>query len=267
MASGKESIQKTVLVALALCLVCSVFVAAAAVGLKPIQKANKDLYRKQNILAAAGMLEQGKSVNEIFKNVETRIVNLDTESFATPEELKAAGINPETYDQKAAAQNPKLSVALPADKDPASIKRRAKYAAVYIVKNADNKIDRIVLPVHGYGLWSTMYGFMALKNDFTTVIGFGFYDQGETPGLGGEVDNPNWKALWKGKHVYNDKGQAVIHLVKGGVSKDDPDAIHKVDALSGATLTSRGVTHLVQYWLGKDGFGPFLAKLRNGGAE
>ncbi|MEL0637242.1 MULTISPECIES: Na(+)-translocating NADH-quinone reductase subunit C [Marinomonas] len=264
MASGNESIKKTVLVALALCLVCSIFVAAAAVGLKPIQKANKDLDRKQNILAAAGMLEPGKSVNEIFKNVETRIVDLKTGSFATPAEIKAAGINPATYDQKAASKNPELSIALPADKDPASIKRRAKYAAVYIVKSGDN-IDRIVLPVHGYGLWSTMYGFIALKNDFTTVVGFGFYDQGETPGLGGEVDNPNWKALWKGKKVYNDKGQAVIHLVKGGVSKSDPDADHKVDGLSGATLTSRGVTHLVQYWLGDDGFGPFLAKLRSEG--
>ncbi|MGO3344802.1 MAG: Na(+)-translocating NADH-quinone reductase subunit C [Marinomonas sp.] len=266
MASGNESIKKTLLVALALCLVCSIFVAAAAVGLKPIQKANKDLDRKQNILAAAGMLEPGKSVDEIFKNVETRLVNLKTGSFATPEEIKAAGINLVTYDQKAAAKSPELSVALAADKDPASIKRRAKYAAVYIVKAGDN-IDRIVLPVHGYGLWSTMYGFMALKNDFTTVIGFGFYDQGETPGLGGEVDNPNWKALWKGKQVYNDDGQAVIRLVKGGVDSADPDVAHKVDALSGATLTSRGVTHLVQYWLGDDGFGPFLAKLRNEGEK
>lgn len=266
MASGKESTQKTILVALALCLVCSIFVAAAAVGLKPIQKANKDLDRKQNILAAAGMLEQGKTVNEIFKNVETRIVNLDTGTFATPEELKAAGINPATYDQKAAAQDPKLSSALPADKDPASIKRRAKYAAVYIVMSGD-KINRIVLPVHGYGLWSTMYGFIALKGDFSTVAGFGFYDQGETPGLGGEVDNPNWKALWKGKEVYNSEHQPVIRLVKGGVNSSDPDASHKVDALSGATLTSRGVTHLVQYWMGDDGFGPFLEKLRSKGVQ
>ncbi|SBS30401.1 Na(+)-translocating NADH-quinone reductase subunit C [Marinomonas spartinae] len=266
MASGNESIKKTILVALALCLVCSIFVAAAAVGLKPIQKANKALDRKQNILAAAGMLEPGKSVDELFKRVETRIVNLNTGEFATPEELKAAGINPQTYDQKAAAQNPKLSRALPADEDPADIKRRAKYAPVYLVMSGD-KINKIVLPVHGYGLWSTMYGFIALKNDYSTVVGFGFYDQGETPGLGGEVDNPNWKALWKGKEVYNNQGKPVIRLVKGGVNNASPDAIHEVDALSGATLTSRGVTHLVQYWMGKHGFGPFLAKLRSKGVQ
>lgn len=267
MSSSNDSIKKTIIVALSLCLVCSVFVAAAAVGLKPIQKANKDLDRKQNILSAAGMLDPNKSVDDIFKQVDTRIVNLETGDFATEAELKAAGINPATYDQKAAAQIPALSTALGSDNDPAGIKRKAKYASVYIVKSADGSIDRIVLPVHGYGLWSTMYGFMALQSDFSTVIGFGFYDQGETPGLGGEVDNPNWKALWKGKKVYNDEGDAVIHLIKGSVSSSDPQASHEVDGLSGATLTSRGVTHLVQYWLGKEGFGPFLAKLRSEGVN
>ncbi|ETI61902.1 Na(+)-translocating NADH-quinone reductase subunit C [Marinomonas profundimaris] len=266
MASSNDSIQKTIIVALSLCLVCSIFVAAAAVGLKPIQNANKDLDRKRNILSAAGMLVPGKSIDEVFQTVETRIVNLQTGVFATEAEIKAAGINPATYDQKAAAKNPQLSVALSGENDPASIKRRANFSAIYLVKSGDD-IDRIILPVHGYGLWSTMYGFMALKNDFNTVIGFGFYSQGETPGLGGEVDNPNWKALWKGKEVYDDQGEAVLQLAKGGVDSSDPNAIHKVDGLSGATLTSRGVTNLVQYWLGEEGFGPFLAKLRSEGAQ
>jgi len=111
-----------------------------------------------------------------------------------------------------------------------------------------------------------MYGFMALESDYQTVVGFGFYDQGETPGLGGEVDNPSWKALWKGKEVYNDQGEAVLGLAKGAVDKADPAAKFKVDGLSGATLTSRGVTNLVHYWLGNEGFGPFLANLRGEGA-
>ncbi len=267
MASGKESTQNILLVTLILCLVCSVFVTAAAVGLKPIQKVNKTIDRKQNILAAAGMLQPGKSVNVLFKNVETRIVNLDTETFATSEELTAVGISPITYDQKAAMQDPAISKALPVDQDPADIKRRVKYAPVYIVKTLDGKVSRIVLPVHGHGLWSIMYGFVALKNDYTTVTGFGFYQQNETPGLGGAVDNPSWKAKWVGKKVYDSEGKPVIHLVKGGVQKRSSNVEHEVDALSGATITSRGVTHLVQYWLGKNGFGPFLAKLRSGGIE
>ncbi|TDO99618.1 Na(+)-translocating NADH-quinone reductase subunit C [Marinomonas balearica] len=264
MASGNDSIKKTITVALSLCLVCSIFVAAAAVGLKPIQEANKDLDRKRNILSAAGMLDPNKSIDEVFSTVEKRLVNLDTGAFATQAELDAAGLNVDTYLQKAAAGDPALSIALSGDNDPASIKRRAKFATVYLVK-AGESIDRIIVPVHGYGLWSTMYGFMALENDFSTVIGFGFYDQAETPGLGGEVDNPNWKAQWKGKEVYNAQGEAVIHLVKGSVDSANPDAAHQIDGLSGATLTSRGVTNLVKYWLGDDGFGPFLAKLRKEG--
>lgn len=264
MAKGNDSIQKTIIVALSLCLVCSIFVAAAAVGLKPIQQANKDLDRKRNILAAAQMLSSGDDVDEVFENVEKRLVNIEAGRFATDAELKEAGVSVATYDQQAASKNPALSTALSGDNDPASIKRRAKFATVYVVKDKDAKA-RIILPVHGYGLWSTMYGFMALEGDFSTVVGFGFYQQGETPGLGGEVDNPNWKALWEGKEVYDDQGDAVIHLVKGGVDSNDPNASHKVDGLSGASLTSRGVTNLVQYWLGKEGFGPFLAKLRSEG--
>ena len=262
--SSNDSIKKTVIVALSLCLVCSVFVAAAAVGLKPIQKANKDLDRKQNILAAAGMLDPSKSVDEIFESIETRLVNMETGEFATAAELAAAGIKPETYDQKVASKNPALSVALTSEQDIAGIKRQAKYSSVYLVKSA-GVIERIIVPIKGYGLWSTMYGFMALEKDFNTVLGFGFYDHGETPGLGGEVDNPNWKALWQGKRVYNETGEAVLGLVKGSVDSSDPQAKHKVDGLSGATLTSRGVTNLVKYWLGEQGFGPFLAKLRREG--
>lgn len=263
MASSNDSIKKTVIVALSLCLVCSIFVAAAAVGLKPIQSANKDLDRKRNILSAAGLLEEGKSVDEIFENVEARIVNLQTGKFATDEELQAVGITADSFNQQAAAKDPALSIDLKGN-DPAGIKRRSNFSEVYLVRSGDD-IDRIILPVHGYGLWSTMYGFMALQGDFNTVLGFGFYDQAETPGLGGEVDNPNWKASWEGKKVYNSDGEAVLQLAKGSVDSSDPQADYRIDGLSGATLTARGVTQLVQYWLGDNGFGSFLSHLRSGG--
>ncbi|SBS30277.1 Na(+)-translocating NADH-quinone reductase subunit C [Marinomonas aquimarina] len=264
MASSNDSISKTIIVAVALCLVCSIFVAGAAVGLKPIQQANKDLDRKRNILAAAQMLQPGDDIDRVFANVEKRLVNVAEGRFATDAELAEAGVTVASYNQQAAAKDPALSSSLSGDEDPASIKRRAKFATVYVVKDEDAKA-RIILPVHGYGLWSTMYGFMALEEDFSTVVGFGFYQQAETPGLGGEVDNPAWKALWAGKEVYNEQGEAVLGLAKGAVDANDPQASHKVDGLSGATLTSRGVTNLVQYWLGEEGFGPFLTKLRSEG--
>lgn len=135
---------------------------------------------------------------------------------------------------------------------------------MYLVENS-GAIEKIILPVRGYGLWSTLYGFVALESDANTVVGLGFYEHGETPGLGGEVDNPRWKAFWPGKQVYRD-GEVEIALAKGAVDPASTDAPWRVDGLSGATLTSRGVTNLVQFWLGEDGFQPFLANLKAGEA-
>lgn len=133
------------------------------------------------------------------------------------------------------------------------------------MKDAQGQLQKIILPVHGYGLWSTLYGFLALKGDANTVIGLGFYEHAETPGLGGEVDNPQWKAKWSGKQVFDAQGKIAIRVTKAAAPEGDPKAIHDVDALSGATLTSNGVNNLVHFWLGDDGFGPYLQKVRNGG--
>ena len=249
-----DSTKKTVIVATALCLVCSVLVSGAAVMLKPIQDANKALDKKQNILQIAGLMEEGKTVEELFGKVEAKVVDLATGEYATD-------IDPETFDARAASADPKMNVVLSKADDIASIKRRAKYATVYLVRGADGNVEKIILPVHGYGLWSTLYGFMSLANDANTLTGFGFYEHAETPGLGGEVDNPKWKALWEGKQLFNDQGDFALDIVKSSV----PDNNHQVDALSGATLTSNGVENLVRFWAGENGFGPYLQKMRSGG--
>lgn len=264
MASNNDSIQKTLLVAILLCLVCSIIVAGAAVSLKPLQIANKQLDKNKNILAAAGLLVEGESIEEQFKQITTRIVNLETGAYATDAELaeiKAAGYNPEAFDQKKSSKDNKLSAPLAADKDIASIKRLEKFAAIYTVQK-DGVVEKMILPVHGYGLWSTLYGFLALEGDLETVIGLGFYSHAETPGLGGEVDNPSWKALWAGKKLYNTDGELAIQVIKG---KAAPGSQHDVDGLSGATLTGRGVSNLVNFWLGENAFGPFLSTAKAGG--
>lgn len=254
--SSNESIGKIITVAFSLCIVCSVVVSTAAVMLKPAQDANRDLDRKRNILQAAGMLEEGKSVEELFRRIEPRYVDLRTGEFT--EDV------PPGYNQQKAAKNPQLSTNLSEQEDRAGIGRQAHFAQVYLVEASDDKgLDKIILPVHGYGLWSTLYGFVALESDANTIAGLGFYEHGETPGLGGEVDNPRWKAQWPGKKVYRD-GEAAIALAKGSVDASSPDAQWRVDGLSGATLTSRGVTDLVQFWLGENGFKPFLNKLKTG---
>jgi Na+-transporting NADH:ubiquinone oxidoreductase subunit C len=267
MAAEKETVGRTLWVAFVLCIVCSVVVAGAAVALKPMQTANKALDRKQNILAAAGMLDAGRpgkaEIELAFARFEVRLVDLDSGDFAPADVAARPEFAPERYDPVLAAKDPSLSQDLDEAADLAAIGRRERYTLVYLLHEGEG-LSRIVVPIRGYGLWSTLYGYLVLEGDGSTVVGLAYYDQKETPGLGGEVDNPKWKALWPGKKVYDDAGQVAIALVKGGVDAHDPQAVHKVDGLSGSTLTSNGVTRMLQFWLGERGFGPFLARLRGG---
>lgn len=255
---SNDSTKKVFTVAFSLCLVCSLLVSVAAVGLRSIQEDNKLNERKENILKAAGIYDEDVSVDELYKKIESKVVDLSTGEYVDKD--------PVTYDQRKAAKDPEMSVKIPAGHDKAGIVRRAKYANVYLYIDK-GELKRVILPVHGKGLWSTMYGFIALGPDFNTVKRFGFYEHGETPGLGGEVDNPSWRELWVGKKIYNDEGEPVIDVIKGHVGADTANAEHKVDGLSGATLTSRGVAHLLQFWLGEDGFEPYLKRLSAGGGD
>ncbi|MFZ5654228.1 MAG: Na(+)-translocating NADH-quinone reductase subunit C [Pseudomonadota bacterium] len=255
--ADNESIGKTLLVTLVLCVVCAVVVASATVLLRPQQAANQALNRKENILAAAGLLQPGVSVERQFERVETRLVNLDSGEFSD-------ALDAGSYDQRKASRDPALSKQVPPEQDIARIQRRARYAEVYLVKDEQGRLDKLILPVKGYGLWSTLYGFIALEGDLNTVAGIGFYEHAETPGLGGEVDNPRWKALWSGKQVYGEGGEVALRVIKGRVDTTRPESVYQVDGLSGATLTSRGVDNLIHFWLGEQGFGTFLARLRSG---
>ena len=133
---------------------------------------------------------------------------------------------------------------------------------VYLVKGQEGQVKTVVLPVEGLGLWSTLYGFLALKQDLKTVEGIGFYEHKETPGLGGEVDNPSWKASWQGKKIIDEQGTPVLQVLKGSVDKNSDQAFRQIDGLSGATITGRGVEIFVNRWLGEEGFAPFLESLR-----
>ncbi|AYF87318.1 Na(+)-translocating NADH-quinone reductase subunit C [Pseudomonas sp. JS3066] len=262
MANQKESTVRTLMVALVVCLVCSVFVAGGAIALKPIQVENRELDKQRSILTIAGLAQPGMSADEVKKlyaeRISAKVVDLNSGDYAA--DIQAAG-----FDPLKAAKDPKLSDALSAEQDTASIKRRERFSTVYLVEQ-DGKLQTLILPVRGYGLWSTLYGFLALKGDLDTVVGLGFYQHGETPGLGGEVDNPKWKALWNGKSLFDEQGQLAVQIIKGSVDAQSPNARHQVDGLAGATLTSKGVNNLLHFWLGKNGFGPFLARLSDGEA-
>ena len=257
MAKNKESIGYVFTVAFAVCLVCAVVVSLSAVALRPIQVENKQRNFKASILSAAGISDPSKSVDELFKQIEPRLVDLKTGKFSDAYDV-------DTFDPVKATTDPAMSEKLPASEDLAGIKRLEKYSEVYLIHNASGALEKIVLPIRGYGLWSTMWGFIALEGDLNTIAGLGFYQQGETPGLGGEVDNPNWKAQWPGKKLNDDSGKLAIEVTKGGAA--DPNSPYQVDGLSGATLTTKGVDHLVHFWLGDHGFEPFLKNLKAGDA-
>ncbi len=118
---GNDSIAKTLIVAAALCVVCSVLVSTAAVKLKPLQQRNKALFTKKNILLAAGLVEEGKSVDELFKKIEIKIVDLSTGDYDE-------SLSPEKFNQKAAVKLPSMSIEIPKEKDLAKLKRRSKLA-------------------------------------------------------------------------------------------------------------------------------------------
>ena len=254
---GNDSISKTFGVALALCVVCAVVVSSAAVILRPTQEVNKLLDLKANILASAGLLQEGVSIETQFEQISTRVVDLQTGEFTD-------AVDAATYDQRKASKDPALSMALDPKQDPAKIKRRANYATVYMVEG-EQGIEKIILPIKGYGLWSTLYGFLALEADFETVAGIGFYEHTETPGLGGEVDNPRWKASWVGKQAYN-QGELATTVLKGKADMSRAGSESQIDGLAGATLTTRGVDNLVRYWLGDEGFRPLINSLKSGEA-
>lgn len=254
----RESVTRTLLVAFFVSLVCSSLVASAAVVLKPRQIANALLDVRKNILEVAGLLQPEGDVNELFAAVEPRVIDLETGAYLDD-------VDPEDFDPAQARKDPELSVVIPAELDVARVGRRSKRAVVYLVRD-QGEITRIILPVSGYGLWSTLYGFLALEPDGNTVADIIFYSHGETAGIGDFLTKEPWRARWPGKRVYDDAGELRLEVFKGRVAADDPLAAYRVDGVSGATLTGNGVTNLIRYWLGDHGYGPFLKNIQGGGS-
>ncbi|WP_371188489.1 Na(+)-translocating NADH-quinone reductase subunit C [Thalassotalea maritima] len=254
MSNKKETFGKTVGFVVAVCLVCAALVSISAVQLKPLQTANKLLDKQTKILEAAGLLDTaGKDIVGTYnKYVEAKMIDVATGEYVEG--------NPEMFDERRDARDNALSSK--PENDIAGINRRADSQVVYLVKNDAGTVESVILPIVGSGLWDLMYGFIGLDTDLNTVKSVVYSDHKETPGLGAEVMNPKWKALWPGKKLFDENGDIAIRLVKGGAKAGD---IHGVDGLSGATLTSVGVEKTIHFWLGDEGYGPYIAKTREKG--
>ncbi len=250
---NKDSALNIAFVGIGLCLLCSAIISLIAIQLRSVQNENvvKDMQKK--IVSSAGLQLEYGSVENAMMNIKTLVVDLD--------QGKIVDINPNSYELSKELREEGKYKFLSAENDIASIKKREKYSKVFI-EYKDDKINTLILPVRGYGLWGILYGYLAIKSDFNTVAGLEFYEHKETPGLGAEIDNPKWKALWKGKKIYQENGEVSLKVIKGNVLASSDNINYEVDGLSGATLTCNGVTNLIAYWMGSDGFLNFINNLR-----
>ncbi|MEM7050557.1 MAG: Na(+)-translocating NADH-quinone reductase subunit C [Acidobacteriota bacterium] len=255
----RDSVIYTVIFSAILCVVCAILVSTAAVQLKDLQTANEALDEQRNVLQAAGLIAPGdkptsEEVADFFAATDVVLVDMQE-----GKEVEVDGIDPATYNPLKAQNDPAMSYRAPQNK--ASVRRVAQYARVYKFKDDQGTIEKLVLPIEGYGLWGTLYGFLAIEADTETVAGITYYRHKETPGLGGEVDNPSWKALWPGRKLFDEQGVVALEVIKGAAGSVDSDP-YSVDGLSGATITGRGVTNMLEFWMGPDGFGPYLENFR-----
>lgn len=248
--------MKKLIIPLLACIVCAVIVSVIAVSVRYEQNLNKENEKKEKILLAAGYgdpddpegnLPIDLSVDDEFTKIKTVYVDFVANKLVAIED---------GYDHIKAAANPDLSSLIPKSDDIAVLKRRENIAPIYVWLDENNGIEKIVLPIRGYGLWGTLYGYLSLGSDLNTVNGIEYYEHKETPGLGGEVENTDWKSDWNGKKIYSEDGSVGLYVTKGSSTSE-----YEIDGISGATLTTNGVTNMIKYWLGDNGYGPVIKNL------
>jgi Na+-transporting NADH:ubiquinone oxidoreductase subunit C len=251
-----ERLPKTLAVVGFVCFACSLLVSTSAVLLRPYQQQNRAAERARLIREilgdVPGLEEFVEGLGSI--RVETRLVELESGAFVEDGD-------PDAFDARAAAEDPERSRAVPPERDLAGLGHIARGAVVHLVLEGA-RVELVVLPVHGEGFVSTLNGYLALDGDLNSIRSLVFFEHAETPGLGAQIEDPRWLAKWRGKLARDAEGRIRIRVAPGAVA---PDAVHEVDGITGATYTGEGVTNLLQFWLGEDGFGPFLRRLETHG--
>ena len=216
---------------LLLTIIVSSLLSITSINLASIQKNNKDIDQKKNILESIGLNISKLNSENIIEEYNNRIRNvvLDINGNIV-DDIKFNLLN--AHEDKRTGE-----INYFIDKN--------EYLLAYQSVNP----PAFIMPISGKGLWSTLYGYFALANDYNTVKGITFYEHGETAGLGGEIEKKWFRDNFIGKKIYNDKGELVsIIVVKGKASDklDEETLIHGVDGISGATITSKGVTDLLK---------------------
>jgi Na+-transporting NADH:ubiquinone oxidoreductase subunit C len=256
---SKDSPKNALLAVLVTALVCSSLVSAAVVLLRPIQLNNQLLEQSRNIMQMTGLLPAEGELDDdemlgLYKSVDRRIINISDAVFDQ-------AIDPNIFDKRKAVNDKELGVQIPTGMDLASIGRRSRFAPVYMVWK-ENVLERVILPVRGAGMWSMLYGYIALESDLNTIAGMTFYEQNETPGLGDQITHGHWLEQWQGRRIYDEQGEIRFRVSEGVVAPGSATSGFEVDALTGATVTGNAVTNMMHYWFGPHGYQEFLADLR-----
>jgi Na+-transporting NADH:ubiquinone oxidoreductase subunit C len=261
---NNDSPVKAFIIVLLTALVCSSLVSAAVVMLRPIQLNNQMVERSRNIMKLTGLVEQGvtpsdEQMLELYQGMDVRILDIDQAGFNTD-------LDPLSFDARRAVNNPDLGTDIPVSEDLASLGRRSRFAPIYMVLLENGELDRLILPVNGTGMWSAIYGYIALESDLNTIAAVTFYEQNETPGLGDQIMRPEWQALWEGRQIYDQVGDLRFAVNHGKVEPGSSTWLYEVDALTGATVTADAVTGMIHYWFGPHGYRDFLDSLREQGS-
>jgi Na+-transporting NADH:ubiquinone oxidoreductase subunit C len=257
---NNDSPQKALLVVFCVALVCSILVSVASVTLKPIQQRNQLVERSRNVIALTGLVETGVTLSsdeilELVEQLDIRMLDIDTGEFN-------GDINAADFDARAAVNNVEMSTAIPPELDSASLGRRSRYEVIYLVWDGDT-FNRVIMPIVGQGMWSTIYGYIALDSDLETIGAVSFYEQTETAGLGDQIMRPDWQAQWQGRRLFDNQGALRFRTGPGTIEPGSAAAVYQIDSLSGATVTSDAVTRMIAYWFGPNGYLPFLEQLKS----
>jgi len=223
----RQSNSYIILYSAALTVVCAVALAFASVSLKDRQDANIAREKKANILATVVTLGENDNVEQIYAQ-KIRSYVIDFEGNLRE------GIAAE-----------KVSIADEYKKRPAE-----RLLPVYEFRSESdpNKVEFTVLPVYGFGLWNNIWGFVALKSDFNTVQGVKFQHAGETPGLGARIESGEIQERFRDKTIF-EAGKVIAVSMEKGEGMDYTSDSHKVDGMSGATLTAKGVNNMLKDYL------------------
>ena len=232
---NKQSNTYTIIYIIVMVVVVGAALAFTSISLKGRQQANADADKMRQILASV-KIEVPKA------DIATEYAKLITNTFVVNNNGEVVADAPEAFTVDVAAQS----------KEPAA----DRLLPVYECTLADGSI-KYILPMYGAGLWGPIWGYASVNSDGTTIYGAYFAHQGETPGLGAEIEKPAFSDQFQGKHLLFDGHFEPIKVIKSGMPT--PENGDYVDGVSGGTITSKGVGTMIENCLAP--YGAFLSKL------